>query len=160
MRQFEPTGDGSWMYLTSGVTEPAIQGVHEFVSRFVDPNQGWKFTGVRLRPRTPVQYVGFTVEEDVVAFDFKRHTPQGRVENRSLYTDGFTWGYAGEGPRGLCKCLTTLCTIYVCPMSASLSDALWHWVRSRDRNQSYTLLSDAIPTFDFLKLGLKDMESP
>lgn len=144
--RFEPTGDGSWRYLTGGTTDPALKGVREFVARFVN-HQEWRFTGVRLRPRVPVHYGGSTVEEPLVAFDFERNG-----KRMSLYVDGFSWGYGGTGPMGLVRALVEICDQYeVYPAGDILREALRRWVVGCDQNTSHDLAATTIPSTEFMR---------
>lgn len=144
---FEPTGDNGWMYLTGGTTDPAIKGVREFVRKYVAPDALWTFKGVRLRPHVPVHYLGNTTDEYVVAFDFEH--PSGK--RRSLFVDGFAWGYPGEGPSGLATALNEICGQFdVYPTSGVLYEVLRRWVLGSHQEACHELLATTIPTTEFM----------
>jgi len=117
-----------WEFLTGGVTALSIKAIREFVKRFVPPEEGWRLHSVDLDPEYPLDYDGFHTEGAATMMLFERRNGS---QMRVLVTDGFAWGYSGEGPSGLATILAELWPID--------REKLREMIGSKDQNGYHTL---------------------
>ena len=141
MNEFVLVNPGRWCYLTGGITKKSIGVVQEFTDRFVSLVDDWKFYSVDLFAKCPVEYEGFTSDTGMTQFTFIR---DGVL--RVLQTDGFLWGYRGEGPTGLIVTVNQVCRDFGVHSKASLVDeAIRRWALSRNIDHDHVLMAADIP---------------
>jgi hypothetical protein len=120
-----PTITKQYTYATGGITEESLKAWEQFC-QLVRPADGWQPESISCNPSYPIEFEGRVTHEHVVMLTFRNDTIRNEdqvlsAENRvSFVTDGFLWGYGGEGPVGLARVLEALMFIY--DLSEDLGD--------------------------------------
>lgn len=88
-----------YSYITGGVTRDSLKAWDTFYGE-IDPEENWEPETISCVPEYTLEFEGTTINVPVVVISFKR-----KNDKIMFLTDGFLWGYAGEGPAGLAKLL-------------------------------------------------------
>lgn len=92
-----------------GITEKSIEAWHEFRRNIPLVSHGFQPGHVVCNPVYPVTIDGHTSPEHVVMLTFETKDGGALLPERCvLAVDGFSWGYGGEGPRGLATVLADI----------------------------------------------------
>jgi hypothetical protein len=113
------------MHFTGGVTEESLVGFRKFLETSPAP----KTAKVECYAKYNICYQGTWSEESVTVL---------YLDGKAFLTDGFLWGYGGEGPKGLATMITeTLCKMYPELDHSTVANRAFQFVMSKSMTSSW-----------------------